>query len=181
MKTTIIILLLSLLSSYTSGQSSLDFEQQLYASYIDDRISDWKGIIGDMKAVYQEEKDADVLYSLCFAQYGYIGHCIGDNLDSEAEESLKEAIENTKKLEELLDGRHDVLALQGALLGFKIMLSKFKSLYLGPRAYKLINTASESSDTYFNCSLEIGNMRYFTPKFLGGSKEEAIEESYSYD
>ncbi len=174
MKTKIIAIVLCCVAFQSMGQTTADFEQRLYSSYIEDKIIDWKEIIIDMTAKYQEDNETDLLYSICFAQYGYIGYCISEDLGKEAKGALKDAIKNTKKLDELYQGRHDVLALQGALIGYQIMLSKFRSLFLGPKAFKLINTASESSDKYFNCSLEIGNMRYFTPKFLGGSKEEAI-------
>lgn len=175
MKIKLFILLLFAISSKVIGQELVDYEQDLYSSYVEGKMKDWKGIIADMKVTYKKEKDRELLYSLSFAQYGYIGYCIDKGMDKEAKESLKDARKNAKELEVLYDGRHDVLALQGAFLGFKIMLSKFSAMYLAPQTFKLINTASASSDKYFNCSMEIGNMRYFTPKFLGGSKEEAIE------
>jgi len=170
----IILFLLFVISSNVIGQELVDFEQQLYNSYVDGKMMDWKEIIMDMKASYQEEKNRELLYSLSFAQYGYIGYCIDKGLEKEAKTSLKDAKKNAKELEKLYDGRHDILALKGAFLGFQIMLSKFSAMYLAPQTFKLINTASASSDKYYNCSLEIGNMRYFTPKLLGGSKEEAI-------
>lgn len=168
-----ILFLLFVISSNVFGQELVDFEQDLYNSYVEGNMMEWKEIIMEMKASYQEE-DRDLLYSLCFAQYGYIGYCIDKEMEKEAKESLKDAKKNVKELEKLYDGRHDILALKGAFLGFQIMMSKFSAMYLAPQTFKLINTASESSDKYYNCSLEIGNMRYFTPKFLGGSKEEAI-------
>lgn len=174
MKTRMITLALLFLAFIATAQNTADFEQRLYHSYVDDRIMDWKDIIPEMKSQYQKTKDKELLYSLCFAQYGYIGFCIGEDKTREAKRCLKDARANSKLLEKVYHGRHDILALQGALLGYQIILSKFSSLYLGPKAFKLINTASESSDKYFNCSLEYGNIRYFTPTFLGGSKKEAI-------
>ena len=174
MKIKILAILLCFIASHVNGQSTTDYEQRLYSSYVDEKMMDWKDIMSDMKDSYLKGSDKELLYSLCFAQYGYIGYCISRDLDNEAKDYLKEAIKNSKKLESIYHGRHDILALQGALLGYKIMLSKFSALYLGPKAFKLIKTASKSSDKYFNCSLEFGNFRYYTPKFLGGSKEEAI-------
>jgi len=174
MKAKKIAILLCLISTYSFGQGLAHFEQHLYNSYVDGNILDWEEIITKMKASYLEERQTELLYSLCFAQYGYIGYCIDRDLEKEAKECLRDARKNANELDILYNGRHDVLALQGALLGYQIMLSKFSAMYLAPKTFKLINTASASSDTYFNCSLEIGNMRYFTPKFLGGSKEEAI-------
>ena len=61
------------------------------------------------------------------------------------------------------------------MLGYRIILSKFSSLFLGPKALKYINTAYESASTCFNCNTEMGNMKFYTPKFLGGSKTEAVQ------
>ena len=171
----IIILMLgfTIIGNHTFGQ--VDYEQQLYNAYVEGRILDWKPILAGMQAKYKKEKQPELLYALCFAQYGYIGHCISKDLDDEAKDCLKKAEKNAEELERIYRGRHDILALQGAFTGFRIMLSKFSAMYLAPRAFKLVKTASASSDKFFNCSLETGNIRYFTPKFLGGSKEEAIE------
>ncbi len=174
MKAKTMLILLSLVSLYAKGQGTSLFEHRLYDLYVDGKILEWDKIINEMKAAYVQEKHPDLLYSLCFAQYGYIGHCISKEMEEEAKRCLKEAIKNGKELEEIYKGRHDILALQGAFLGYQIILSKFSALYLAPKTFKLINTAAASSDTYFNCSLETGNMRFFTPGFLGGSKEDAI-------
>jgi hypothetical protein len=39
---------------------------------------------------------------------------------------------------------------------------------------KYIKTAYEAADTCFNCNVEMGNMKYYTPRILGGSQEEAV-------
>jgi tetratricopeptide (TPR) repeat protein len=127
-----------------------------------------------MSAVYNKSKSRELLYELCFAQYGYIGYCLSREMEEEASAMLKDARKNAGELGELYNGRHDVLALQGALIGFRMVLGKFKAVYLGPKAFKLISTASESADIYFNCSLEMANMLFHTPAFLGGSKQDAI-------
>ena len=115
----IILFLLLVISSNVIGQELVDFEQQLYNSYVDGKMMDWKEIIMDMKASYQEEKNRELLYSLSFAQYGYIGYCIDKGLEKEAKTSLKDAKKNAKELEKLYDGRHDILALKGAFLVFR--------------------------------------------------------------
>ena len=168
-------ILVSVPSTVINAQETTGFNQRLYDAYVEGRILDWEYMIPEMRAAYAQDKRPELLYALCFAEYGYIGHCIGHELDDKAKECIKDAIKDVKELEKIYHERHDVLALEGAFYGFQIMLSKFTALYLAPRTFKLINTASASSDRYFNCSMEIGNMRYFTPEFLGGSKKEAID------
>ncbi len=175
MKSIHIFILLFIYTLVTFGQEPEVFEKRLYDLYVDDNILEWKDVMDEMEAAYRKNGNSDLLYALCFARYGYIGHCISKDKGKAAEECLADAMKNTDELALLYANRHDVLALQGALMGFQIMLSKFSALSLGPKAYRLVNTASASSNIYFNCSMEIGNLRYFTPKIFGGSKKEAID------
>ena len=71
-------------------------------------------------------------------------------------------------------GRSFFVALQGALIGYRIILSKFSSMFLGPKALRYIKTAYDTGENCFNCQTEMGNMKFYTPKFLGGSKTEAL-------
>jgi hypothetical protein len=96
MKTKIVTVFLFLISSYSYGQGSADFEMRLYNSYIDGDMMDWKEIIMDMSASYHKEEQMELLYSLCFAQYGYIGYCISEDLEKEAKECLKDAMKKSK-------------------------------------------------------------------------------------
>jgi len=169
------ILLLIAMLPYAHGQGSSNYNQRLYASYVKGEMAPWRGIIQEMSQEYDRTGDQALLYDLCFAYYGYIGYLISEEEEKAAKKDLKMAMERSDKLFEILDGRHDVLALQGALLGYRIVLSKFTSMFSGPKAMKYIKTAYESADTYFNCNVEMGNMLFYTPKFLGGSQPEAIQ------
>jgi tetratricopeptide (TPR) repeat protein len=155
-----------------SGQAS--YNQRLYESYVDGRMELWKGILADMNLDYNRQEDPRLLYDLCFTYYGYIGYLISEEEEKAARAMLNEAMKRTDRLEKIYRDRPDVLALQGALLGFRIYLSKFTSLYLGPRSLNYIKTAYEAADTCFNCNVEMGNIKYYTPKVFGGSKEEAL-------
>lgn len=174
MKKIACILILLALLPFARGQGSNSYNKRLYESYVRGEMAPWKGIIQEMSREYERTGDQVLLYDLCFAYYGYIGYLISEEEEKEARRELDLAMTLTDELYEILDGRHDALALQGALLGYRIVLSKFTSMFSGPRAMKYIKTAYESSDIYFNCNVEMGNMLFYTPKFLGGSQTEAI-------
>jgi len=175
MKKITLLLLLTFLVTLTRGQDRNTYKQRLYSTYIGEQMHQWKGIISEMNQEYERTSNPVLLYDLCFAYYGYIGYLLSKEEEKEAKEALKTAMRKSDILEERLPGRADVLALQGAFLGYRIVLSKFSSMFLGPKAFKYINTAYESSSTCFNCNVEMGNMKFYTPKFLGGSKTEAIQ------
>lgn len=153
----------------------MDYTQRLYLTYVEQTMEQWKVIISNMVREYQLTDNQELLHELCFAYYGYIGYLISEDEEKEAKKTLKDAMKKVDVLEELYEDSHDVLALKGAMLGYRIILSKFTSMFLGPKALRYINTAYESSSTCFNCNTEMGNMKFYTPKFLGGSKTEAVQ------
>lgn len=173
---TLIVLLVLMFMPVVHGQWGSSYNQELYSSYVKGDMDDWEGIIQNMNREYVAGNDQLILYDMCFAYYGYIGYLLSDEEyeEKEIKPILNQAMDRTKELEKNLDGRHDVLALQAALIGYRIILSKFSSLFLGPRAFKYIKKASESAESCFNCNTETANMKFYTPKFLGGSKAEAI-------
>ena len=174
-KRALLIILLFGLALFARGQVQGDYNNRLYQSYIHDQMPLWKGIISEMTREYETNHNKELLYDLCFAYYGYVGYLISQENERSAKNELEAAMKRTEELNKAYNGRHDVMALQGAMLGYRIILSKFTSVYLGPRAKKYIYTAYESSDICFNCNIEMGNMKFYTPKFLGGSKTEAVQ------
>lgn len=175
MKRIVIILLLISILPAVNGQAGSDYNQRLYNAYINDQMQRWEGIIQQMGIEYEKTGDQALLYDLCFAYYGYIGYLLSEEEDRAARQKLDLAMDLTDELYAVLDGRYDVLALQGALLGYRIVISKFTSMFSGPKAKRYITTAYESSKSCFNCNVEMGNMLFYTPKFLGGSQTEAIQ------
>lgn len=170
----VLALLMVLCFPETRAQESHNYTKRLYETYVKDQMPEWERIITDMENVYEDSGDQSLLYELCFAYYGYIGYLISLEEDKLAKEMLNNAMKRTKILEESMENKPEVLALQGALIGYRIILSKFSSMFLGPKALRYIKTAYETGDNCFNCQTEMGNMKFYTPKFLGGSKPEAL-------
>ena len=174
MKRMACLLLLLAMGFLAHGQGSPDYNRRLYQSYVKGEMGPWKGILQEMNREYERTGDQTLLYYLCFAYYGYVGYLINEEQDKAAKKDLEVAMNRTDELYEILDGREDILALQGALMGFRIYLSKFSSMFLGPKTMRYIKTAYETGGAYFNCHIEMGNMLFYTPKVLGGSQTEAI-------
>ena len=149
--------------------------EKLYTYYVREEMDSWKGIIDEMEMKYHRSSNRDLLYELCFTYYGYIGFLIQQERDREAKILLDEALERSRILEKVFEGRGDILALRGALLGYKLVLSKFTAPLVGPKALKYIKRSQDYGSLYFNCNMEMGNMLYFSPRYLGGNKEKAIQ------
>ena len=160
--------------SETRAQESHSYTQRLYETYVNDQMQEWELIIANMENAHESSGEESLLYELCFAYYGYIGYLISMEEDKEAKRMLNDAMKRTDHLEEIMENKPEVLALQGALIGYRIILSKFSSMFLGPKALRYIKTAYDTGENCFNCQTEMGNMKFYTPKFLGGSKPEAL-------
>lgn len=174
MKRLVILWLLFALVPAAMPKEPGGYKQKLYDSYVRGQMQEWEQIISAMELEYQNTERQELLYELCFAYYGYIGYLLSLEEDKVAKQVLDAAMKKTRLLEKALKDRPDILALQGAMLGYRIVLSKFSSLFLGPKALKYIKTAYETGKNCFNCNTEMGNMKFYTPKFLGGSKSEAL-------
>ena len=158
----------------TRAQKSQNYTRQLYETYVNDQMQEWERIIENMEKAYEDTGDQPLLYELCFTYYGYIGYLISLEEDKAAKNMLSSAMKRANELEEAMVDKPEVLALQGALIGYRIILSKFSSMFLGPKALRYIKTAYDTGENCFNCQTEMGNMKFYTPKFLGGSKTEAL-------
>lgn len=174
MKKLMFLLLMICVFPVARTQEPATYRQMLYDSYVRDQMFEWEEIIGDMEYEYELTGKQALLYELCFAYYGYIGYLLSLEEDKAAKKVLDAAMDRTKLLEKSMEDRPDVLALRGAMLGYRIVISKFTSMFLGPKALKYITTAYETGENCFNCYSEMGNMKFYTPGFLGGSKTEAV-------
>ena len=174
MKRFVILLLVISVFPAAWAQEQASYRQKLYDSYVGDQMQEWEEIIMDMENEYELTGKQALLYELCFAYYGYVGYLMSLEKDKDAKKVLGAAMDKTKLLEKTMEDRPDVLALRGAMLGYRIVLSKFTSMFLGPKALKYITTAYETGENCFNCNTEMGNMKFYTPGFLGGSKTEAV-------
>ena len=177
----------SIYQAYISGDISmwedamLDLEQQ-YLAYSGDKTfinngsekGDNSSASGLSQSGHQYKSEEELLKTLLFAQYGYIGYKIGVNKDDEASAILDKAWKYLNKLMENDPGDSELLALKGAFYGFEIGLNKSKAIYLGPKSMKYIERAIKADNKNATAWIEKGNAKYFMPPVFGGSVEEAI-------
>ena len=168
-----VILLLSLPGA--EGQNISEFRSMVYNSYVKGEMSDWKTALKEMEQIYEQSGSEEFLYELLMAQYGYIGFCLKEEYKKEASHLLDKARNNLGILQRRDPGNAELLALEGAFLGYEMGLHKLKAMVLGPKAKEKINEAVEKDPGLVRTLLEKGNQLYFSPKIVGGDTEEAIE------
>lgn len=145
----------------------------IYKAYTNSNMNQWKHSMDSMNVIKQ--KTNKELLELINYQYGYIGWCISNKKTVEAEKYLEKASLNLKQLEQKKYNLSMLYAYKAAFVGFEIGLSPYKAPFIGPKsleyAQKSISLDSLNTLGY----MQLGNIAYYTPEILGGSKTEALK------
>nr|WP_320021383.1 hypothetical protein [uncultured Draconibacterium sp.] len=162
-----------LLVVFLSGGAFASNKEKIYQAYISNRMDDWKVIIDSLEQ--NKTESVDYLSELVNYQYGYIGYCLGEDDDKNAETYLDLAENNLEILENKNVDPALVNAYKAAFWGFKIGLSPIKAPIFGRRCIKNADRALELNDKLPFAHVQYGNAYFYMPAILGGSKEVAIE------
>lgn len=164
----ILITMLMLQSILVFGQNN----ESIYNAYRSGDMHKWRYAMDSIEAVKQ--KTDQELLDLINYQYGYIAWCIGNKKNHEAKKYLKKATDNLEKLEPKKYKTSMLYAYRAAFVGFEIGLALYKAPFIGPKsleyAQKSIRTDTLNAIGY----IQLGNIAYYTPAILGGSKNEAL-------
>jgi hypothetical protein len=165
---TIILSILFLLSAKIFGND----KTEIYNAYIRNDMVAWKKTIDRIQN--QESKSNELLLSLVNYQYGYIGWCIGNEKEKEAENYISLARNNLAVLERNNYNLSMVFAYYAALYGYEIGLSIIRAPFIGPKSMQYAENALKLDQGNPFAYLQLGNIQYYMPSLFGGSVNEAI-------
>lgn len=158
-----------LLSGFvTYGQTN----PSIYRAYITGQMSSWKAAIDSMESIHNKSNHETL--NLLNYQYGYIGWCIGQKQTGEAEAYLMKAMTNLNNLEKKNHEISLLYAYKSAFIGFEIGISPYKAPFIGHKSLYYANMSLSLDSTNTLAIVQLGNIAYYTPKFLGGSKTKAM-------
>lgn len=146
---------------------------EIYNAYIKGDIAKWKNIIDRI----QESKptDNDMLLQLVNFQYGYIAFNMGTEKYNEAEKYLTLAEKNIDILMERKTKLSYVYSYKAAFYGFRIGLNMMKAPFLGPKSMEFAQKALQLDPRNPFAYIENGNIQFYMPEMLGGSKKLALD------
>jgi hypothetical protein len=165
----IIILLLI----FFSAELEASFRSEIYYAYINSKMELWKEVIDSMDAV--KGKSNTLMMELVNYQYGYIGYCIGFNKKEEANIYLDLAIKNIEYLEKEKYNLSLINAYKSALYGFRISLNQLFAPVFGLKIIESAKSAVELDNENYFGYVQLGNVEFYMPSALGGSKKAALE------
>ncbi|MGM0527668.1 MAG: hypothetical protein ACQERS_04625 [Bacteroidota bacterium] len=171
----IIPLALFMLSPGVEAQDIAEFKSRIYKSYVKGEMSGWKAVIEEMEKEYERSASMELLHELLLSQYGFIGYCLKEDMKKEASYHLERALDNLEILKGNKPGSAELMALEGAFMGYEMGIHKLKAMVLGPKAKEKIDGAVEKDPNTVRTLLEKANQLNFSPKIVGGDTGEAIE------
>lgn len=159
------------------GSCSLHAQQYrsvFYQAYMHEQMDIWKKTMEQMEQEYRHTSDADLLYELLEAEYGYMAFLVSWKRKQEAEKVLNSAEKHMAQLRErgLEDAR--VLSIKGAFFGYQIMLDPLKAPSLGKKSMEAIDQAMKLDPHEPQVWLQKANADYYRPAIFGGSKRKAV-------
>ena len=169
----LMVLVLTVISILVaSGQTS--YNENIYNAFVSGRMDLWEHNMNKMEEEYLRDRNIQGLYDLTYSLYGYIAYCIVTGDKIKARYYLNKATKNVNTLLKYHSSRAEIYSLKGAMYGFEIGLNPLKAFDYGIKSVKSINKAVELDKNNARVLMELGNLKYYTPKILGGGLKKAI-------
>jgi hypothetical protein len=145
----------------------------IYNAYISGDMDKWKRHIIEVEKV--KRPTFSQKWELIDMYYGYIAWCIGNKHKKEANEYIVKADKLLDVLEKSGNNLSSTKAYKAAIIGYKIGLANYKAPFIGPKGQELAKEAVKQNARNPIALIENGNVLYFAPSIVGGSKTEAIK------
>ncbi len=141
----------------------------IYKAYLSGDMQAWEKEMNSLDPKTDKEKLELVNY-----QYGYIGWCISEKKEDEADKYLKRAEKTVDMLEDKDYRESTLLAYKAAFIGFEIGISPAKAPFIGMRSLSYAEESLKLNPENYFTHLQLGNIYFYMPKMFGGSKSVAI-------
>lgn len=147
---------------------------KIYEAYLSGNMKQWKTVIVEMQK--QKSKSNATLLDEINYQYGYIGWCIGTEKKEEAKTWMQYMEKNLDILEQKKYEPSMTASYRGSMIGFRIGLNKLQAPFIGGKSIAFAKSAMEL-DTNNPLGFQLnGNILFYSPEVLGGSKSDAMKQ-----
>lgn len=167
------IAMLVLLSLATTTYSESSYKKTIYAAFITHDMAKWDRVIRTIEAT-NATNTVDQKLELINYYYGYIGWLIGQKKFSAAEKLIPKGEKLINQVLSVSPKNATAYSFKGSFIGFKIGIDKCKALFLGSDSKNDINKAMQLDPQNVQALIDKGNLLYYSPRFFGGDKNEAL-------
>jgi tetratricopeptide (TPR) repeat protein len=150
------------------------YKKTIYYCFINREMYKWANIIHNIETnnppVTIEQKLELIDY-----YYGFVGYLIGKKQLELAEKYVNKADKLIVQVLKESPKNATAYSYKGSFIGYRIGISKFKAIYLGPESSAYVNKAYELDPQNIQAIIDKGNILFYSPSIFGGDKEEALK------
>jgi len=150
------------------------YRKTIYISFINREMPKWENVIHTIET-NNKLTTIDQKLELTDYYYGYIGYLISKKQFETAEKLIQKGDKLVAQVLKVSPKNATAYSYKGSFIGYKIAISKFKSIFLASESNAYIDKAYELDPHNVQAIIDKGNLMYYAPKIFGGDKEEAIK------
>lgn len=151
--------------------------RSIYKAYVTGQMNVWKRTMDSLENIPRKTTEEEA--ALVNYRYGYIAWCIGKKDAAQAEKQKDKAKRQVNALEKKGYNPAQLSAYRAAFIGFEIGLAPYKAPFLGSKSLTFAQQAVRLDSLNVLGIVQLGNIAYYTPALLGGSKKEALKHYLS--
>jgi len=144
----------------------------IYNAYVNGNMLKWENVILSIEK--QKPTSPDDKLELLSYYYGYTGYLLGVKNYEKAARFIDKGDKLISDILKYSPQNATAYAFKGSFIGFRIGMSKFKAITLGPESNKNIARAFELDPTNIQAHVDKANALYHTPALFGGDKKQSL-------
>jgi tetratricopeptide (TPR) repeat protein len=168
-----LLITLTLFCSYTCLLAQSDFDSRIYRSSVTGNMEEWKTVLAEMTK--STSKDSAFLERLLNYHYGYVALCLANKRNDEAVLQLQLAEKVLERFETKVGKTSQYYSYLAAFTAFHVALRMYLAPVLVPVCVKYSKLALAKDAKEPQAWITSGNVNFYLPVLLGGSKQKAIE------
>ena len=168
-----LIITLILLTLTPDVHAESPYKKIIYSEFVNREMYNWGGVIRTMET-NKYLKTIEQKLELINYYYGYIAYLIGKKQNDIALNMINKGEKLINQVLHTSPGNPTAYSYKGSFIGFRIGISKFKSIYLGHESSANVGKAYTIDPQNIQAIIDKGNILFYSPALLGGDKEEAL-------
>lgn len=150
------------------------YKRTIYNTFINREMPKWGNVIYTIET-NNPPTTVEQKLELIDYYYGYVGYLISKKQFEAAEKHILKGEKLIAQVLKVSPKNAAAYSYKGSFIGYQIVISKFKSIFLASESNAYINKAYELDPHNVQAIINKGNLMYYAPKIFGGDKEEAIK------
>lgn len=145
----------------------------IYNAYLQGDMRKWESVIVSIEK--QKPNSTNEKLELISYYYGQIGYLLGVKNYNQAAHYVDKGDKLIADVLKHSPQNATAYAFRGSFIGFRIGMSKFKAITLGPESNKNLTKAFEIEPTNIQAHVDKANALYHTPGLFGGDKKQSLK------